>query len=330
MSGSGGGAAAAAAASSSYSDAISSNHHLFFDDDVKYISDVNTAVEEHNKNPSASQISLQSIHCPTGQVELVVSSSDEPPIPVKGTGEDETKPGEDYSTVKLEKIKGDDSFKERLRTAKETTTGNGITLDMIQQIIDFESFQSEQPKIRKYFFDLDLTLFLVTGLSFDKDRSKNTALAEIYAKYLFSNYTGEEPPGVGRFGKLKEMFTMIGADRVYVITSNQLAGKQRSLDKGKTFIYNPVREHVLELLRKLLPGFNSEHLICSYSKNPPHQNNKGNIIVQILENEGKTPLEKLFTFGGMRRTIHRKPKRKSSSSSRSRYKRRRYSKKSKK
>jgi hypothetical protein len=338
MSGSGGGGAAAQAkepveASSSYSVAISSNKHLFFDDDEKYISQVNTAVEAYNEAHEDSPISLQSIHCPTGQVELVVSSSDKPPILVKGTGEDKTKPGDDYSTVKIAKFKDADTdaeFIKRLSTAEATITGNGITLDMIQKIITYEESSSpEEPKIRKYFFDLDLTLFLITGLTFDKDPDKNTALAELYAKYLFSNYTGEEPPGDGqfsggRFGKLKEMFTKIGADRVYVITGNQHAGKQRTFNKGKTFKYNPIREHVLELLRELLPGFIEEHLICSHSNNPPHQNNKGNIIVDILDEQ---PLSK-FTYGGMRRTIHRKPKRKSSSSSR--YKRRRYSKKSKK
>jgi hypothetical protein len=356
---SGGGAAAQAEepveASSSYSDAISSNDHLFFDDDEKYISQVNTAVAAYNESLKESRkesrkdshkdspILLQSIHCPTGQVELVVSSSEDSSskpstIFVKGTGEDETKPGENYySTVKLAEIErvpiervpiegGMESFKTRLSNAEKTTTGNGITLDMIQKIITYEkSSPSEQPKIRKYFFDLDLTLFLVTGLSFDNtDRSINTALAEIYAKYLFSNYTGEEPPGVGRFGKLKEMFTRIGADRVYVITSNGLAGKQ-GFKKNGTRGDNPYRKHVLELLRELHPDFIEEHLICSHSTNTPHQNNKGNIIVDILDEQ---PLSR-FTYGGMRRTIHRKPKRKSSSS-RSRYKRRRYSKKSKK
>jgi len=343
MSGAGGGEAAQAKepveASSSYSDAISSNDHLFFDDDEKYISQVNTAVAAYNEAHKESRkdshkdppILLQSIHCPTGQVELVVSSSDKPPILVKGTGDPETKSGANYSIVKFAEIKDPkfDKFKSRLSTA-EKKTGNGITLDMIQKIITYEdSFPS--PKIRKYFFDLDLTLFLVTELSFDNtDGSINTALAKIYAKYLFSNYTGEEPPGGGRFGKLKEMFTKIGAHRVYVITGNQLAGKQ-VLKKNGTRGDNPYRKHVLELLRELLPGFIEEHLIWSNSNNTPPQNNKGNIIVDILDEQ---PLS-TFTYGGMRRTIHRKPKRKSSSSSsssssRSRYKRRRYSKKSKK
>ena len=74
MSGGGGAAAVAAVVASSSGEdisAIPSNFHLFFDDDVKYISDVNTAVGEHNKKPSASQILLQSIQCHTGQVELI-------------------------------------------------------------------------------------------------------------------------------------------------------------------------------------------------------------------------------------------------------------------
>lgn len=333
---SGGGAAAVAepSLSLSYREAISSNDHLFFDDDEKYISQVNEAVTKYNSDNPESQISLQSILCPPGQVELIDSSS-KIPIPVKGTTEDKSRPDiENYSTVKIANIKDKTSFTEHFGGGKNLVKniGNGITLDMIKQIIELES-NLEQRRNCNYFFDLDLTLSLVAGLDFGFTTNPKiiTSSSLTYAKYLFSNYTGKEPPGVGRFGKLKEMFTRIGADRVYVITSNQRASKQLKKDDGSN-VHNPIREHVLELLRELLPGFIPEHLICSYSKNSDGQNNKGDIIVQILDNErkpsGKQRLQDLFKEGGMRRTIHRKPKRKSSSSSR--YKRRRYSKKSKK
>ena len=322
---------------------IPSETHLFFDDDPKFISQVNDAVKKYNTaEKTLLPILLQSIPCPTGQLELVDSSSGNQ-ISVKGTADESTTGIKNYSTVKTDAFTSGTNmittyFSQEKNLAKNN--GNGITLGMIQQIIDFET-TSEQPKVRKYFFDFDLTLSLVSGLDFGftRDPDMITSLSLTYAKYLFSNYTGEEPDGArnGRFAKLQEMFTTIGdPSRVYVITGNQNASIQRLKSDGKTFADNPYRKHVVELLRHLFPAFTTEHLICSYSKNPEGQNNKGTIIVRIVENErnpsGKKTLQKLFPNGGMRRTTQRKPKRKSSSSSSSssKYKRRRYSKKSKK
>ena len=332
---SGGGGAAEVASSGGDIPRISPETHLFFDDKQEFISQVDDAVTKYNSRHTKSPISLQSIFCPPGQVVLVDSST-KTHIRVKGTVDETT--GRDYSTVKIENIGGEISFTEHFGQKENIAKniGNGITIDMIHKIIEVES-NPEQHRDCNYFFDLDLTLSLVAGLDFGftKDPKIITSSSLTYAKYLFSNYTGEEPDGAsnGRFAKLKEMFTRIGdPSRVYVITSNQNASIIRSKRDGTPGV-NPYRTHVVELLHHLLPGFIPEHLICSYSKNPVGQNNKGDIIVKILDNERKPrdeqqPLQELFKYGGTRRITHRKPKRKSSSSSR--YKRRRYSKKSKK
>jgi hypothetical protein len=131
-------------------------------------------------------------------------------------------------------------------------------------------------------------------------------LLDEYAKYLFSDYIGDEPEdGTGRFAKLKEMFASIASTGIdiYIVTNNESA--HRTEDK--------YRDLFIKLIRKLHPAFDGDNLISSRTN---AARNKGEIIVKI-----KNPLNlslylpELFPKGGMKHTHHRKTNRRRKSSS---------------
>jgi hypothetical protein len=245
---------------------IDSRTHLFFDDKHQFIAAVNDAI-------TAAGIPLIAMHCPPGQVELYDESGSKIEIPnIKK-----------YSLKKGLAAKG--LFRDFLWSITEPAIGNGITIPMIQQIIDFET-NSSNPKVRVYFFDFDMLLSQIEAISFAfGDRKVEGDISRLipdYAKYIFSDYIREEPAN-GRLTLLKRMFREIGPERVYIVTSNNIANAQIVNKKTQALDTNPYKRYFLELIRELLPSFAEDHLICTYSKNiPPLFNNKGDAIVQIL------------------------------------------------
>lgn len=243
--------------------------HLFFDDDLQYIIEVRDAV-------TASGIPLVAIECPPGEVELYNDKDSK----VKITPET-------YSILKSAEVKHT-LFKEFLHVShKEKEIGNGITIPMIQQIIEFED-SPRNPKERIYFFDFDKLLSQVKSIIFGfgnrKEEGSISRLIPAYAKYIFSDHIGPEPAN-GRLRLLKTMFEKIGRARVYVVTSNGLANDMILNKKTGGLDTNPYKRYFVELIRELLPSFDESHLICTFIENtPPLFNNKGQAIVHILTN----------------------------------------------
>jgi|LauGreDrversion4_2_1035121.scaffolds.fasta_scaffold164736_1 hypothetical protein len=253
--------------------------HLFFDDASRYIIEVRDAV-------TASGIPLVAIECPPGELELYNDKGSK----VKITPET-------YTRVKSAEVK-DRHFRDfLLDTHKETELGNGITIPMIQQIIEFEDTPGV-PKERIYFFDFDKLLSQVKSITFAfgnrKEEGSISRLIPAYAKYIFSDHIGPEPAN-GRLTLLKTMFEKIGPARVYVVTSNGLANDRILNKKTEVLDTNPYKRYFVELIRELLPSFDESHLICTFSENtPPLFNNKGQAIVHILT---KLPLSKASAKG---------------------------------
>jgi hypothetical protein len=250
--------------------------HLFFDDDARHIKDVRDAVAA-----SGIPIPLVTIECPPGEVELYND---------KGTKVKITP--ETYSRVKSAEVR-DRHFRDfLLDTHKETELGNGITIPMIQQIIEFED-TPRSLKERIYFFDFDKLLSQVKSVTFGfgnrKEEGSISGLIPAYAKYIFSDHVGPEPAN-GRLTLLKTMFEKIGPARLYIVTSNGLANDRMLNKKTGELGQNPFKRHFIELIRELLPSFIESHLVCTFIENtPPLFNNKGQAIVDILT---KLPLSK--------------------------------------
>jgi hypothetical protein len=242
--------------------------HLFFDDDQEYITDVRDAI-------TSTGIPLEIIECPHGEVEIYDEKGDR----IKA----ETP--ERYVEIKMHGFKGKiRDFLEKVHT--ESKIGNGIRIPMIRQIIEFESNPANLRE-RIYFFDFDRLLTRIHhGVTFAfgdrKIEGDISRLIPQYAKYLFSDHVGPEPAN-GRFMLLRSMFKIIGPERIYIITSNNLANdKIQNLKTGKLYP-SPYKRYFIEIIRQLLPSFIESHLICTYPKNtPPDFNNKGNAIVHIL------------------------------------------------
>ena len=257
---------------------IDSRTHLFFDDDTRYIIDVRDAVAA-----SGLPFPLVAIECPPGEVELYNDKG----VKVKITPAT-------YTRVKSAEVR-DRQFKEFLLDLhkEEKEIGNGITIPMIQQIIDFED---THPKERIYFFDFDKLLSQVKSVTFGfgspKVAGSISRFIPVYAKYIFSDHIGPEPAN-GRLTLLKKMFGKIGPARVYVVTGNGLANDRILNKKTGNLDPNPYKRYFVELIRELLPSFNESHLICILSENTPF-NNKGQAIVDILT---KLPLSKASAKG---------------------------------
>jgi hypothetical protein len=312
MSGAGGGGGEAAqvvAASSGVNiSTIPPDVHLFFDDDPVNIRSVNKAVSEYNKKHTETPILLRSIHCPPKNLSL--KSND-------GTTDVMVTDISHYNELKTSTELLDDKLKGNILTYPNKGCGKGLTLEMIEQIIEFESIP-EQSKVRKYLFDFDGLISQVQGITFFPRIAETGPHIPGYATYLFSDHIGQEPEresGRGRFNQLKLMFELIGRERVYIITNNDSARISKS---------NPVpgRPYFVQLVKELLPDFIDIHLkktMMDEHKLP----DKGLTIVTLLGHKSSE--------GGKRYNSRKtNRRRKSSSSSSSRYKRRRYSKKSKK
>lgn len=216
---------------------IPPNVHLFFDDNKGNIDDVNSV---------ANSINLQSVHCPPGPISFY--DAEGTPLNQKITTYAE------YRALKQQDDTIPAYFKQFIKSTDGMSVGSGITPDMIRQIIAYE-YEYEQLHARLYFFDFDLLLSQLGGLDFSFVQNRDHVNMSDYAKYLFSDCIGEESPPTGRLNLLKQMFSAIGPDRVYIITSNAFANPN-----------NPFFKFFLGLTRVLLPLFHERHLICTNSK----------------------------------------------------------------
>jgi hypothetical protein len=106
------------------------------------------------------------------------------------------------------------------------------------------------------------------------------SLLKQYAKYIFSDHIGPEPPGGGRLTLLQTMFRTIGPERIYVITSNGFANFD-----------SYYLSDFIAILQILLSNFIPSHLVCTNPKNKPplyRYNEKSAAIIDILNERAET------------------------------------------
>jgi hypothetical protein len=259
--------------------------HLFFDDDRKYIDPVQ---EKMNKDG----ISLACVYCrPPAAIVLHAHNTGRAVTEI-------TIPNRFREMKQLGTPVG--AFRDFLGDHMEKEIGTGFTSAMISRLIDFEtSLRAAESKRRLYFFDFDRTLTFVPGMSFaflpKKLKTRTTppiteipeperVLLSQYAKYLFSDYCGQEPEpsrGMGRMSLLRELFTLIGNERIYIVTANSSA---------KNVPENPYYIYFKFLISELLPGFLEDHIIGIHSTNkPPLFNSKQQAIASILQRSPGSP-----------------------------------------
>jgi hypothetical protein len=243
---------------------------LFFDDYK-----VNTLdVQEH---VNANRLKLHSVHCPPKPIPTAL-----PIILYKDGTQIVLEEDNQMKLLKLLDKSFSKSFKFFIKKQK-MEVGPGLTPGMIHQIIEYENSPIARAHNRVYFFDFDMLLSQFSGLDFSFLSIKDThdSLLHQYAKYLFSDHIGAEPPG-GRLTLLQTMFRTIGPDRIYIVTSNPFANKEIIYKNGNMTL-NPYLSYFIAILQILLPNFEPSHLVCANSKNqPPLYNKKSSVIVDIL------------------------------------------------
>ena len=214
-------------------------------------------------------LELQSVYCPPG----LIAWHDANGWPSNSVA--------DYRYLKSLVVTFSDDFMSFIKNDREKKNkievGNGLTPGMIRQIIEYYDQFSD----RIYFFDFDMVLNQLSGLDFSflSIPDDEDSLLKQYAKYIFSDHIGPEPPG-GRLTLLQTMFRTIGPERIYVITSNGFA----NIDSD----YLP---YFIAILRILLPNFIPSHLVCTNPKNKPplyRYNEKSAAIIDILNERAET------------------------------------------
>jgi hypothetical protein len=261
------------------------NTHLFFDDDRKYIDPVQTRMNKEGT-------SLACVYCRPPET-IVLHAHD------TGSAVTEIKQPNTFREMKqLGTPVG--AFRDFLGYNIEEKIGTGFTSAMISQLIDFETSlraaESKRTPRRLYFFDFDRTLTFAPGMSFaflpkkSKTRSappmteipeSERFLLSQYAKYLFSDYCGEEPArGGGRMSLLRQLFTVIGNKRIYIVTANSSA---------KNAPENPYFLHFKFLITQLLPDFLEDHIVGVRSTNEAPLNSKQDAIASILQRSPRSP-----------------------------------------
>ena len=272
-------------ASEFYASLLDTNTHLFFDDDRKYIDPVQTSMNKEGT-------SLACVYC-RPPATIVLHAHD------TGSAVTEiTRPNKFREMKQLGTPVG--AFRDFLGEHIEKEIGTGFTSAMISQLIDFEtslrSAESKRTPRRLYFFDFDRTLTFVPGLSLaflqKKSKTRSVSTTEIppterellsqYARYLFSDYCGEEP-AKGRHGRmrlLRELFGVIGNKRIYIVTANSIA---KNVPENPYFLYFKF------LITQLLPGFLEDHIVGVHSTNEAPLNSKQDAIASILQRSPRSP-----------------------------------------
>jgi hypothetical protein len=258
---------------------IPSSTHLFFDDQLANILDVQNVANQHDWN-------LQSTCCSPTHIELYDDTG-------RMTSFDCVRQKEEYVALK----NNDTPF---LLLEPPEFIGPGITPTIIRQIIANEPPQNKRTGL--YFFDFDMLLSQFSGLDFLEPTKVTKEWLEQYAKYLFSDHIGVEPPEC-RLNLLKVMFEAIGPERAYIITANPYAGKQFTNNFGRLQTPNPYLDVFIHLIQVLMPSFIPLHLVCSSGRN------KSDRIREILE--------KLSAKGGARSKTRSKARSKTRSNARS-------------
>ena len=267
---------------------IDPNTHLFFDDDRKYIDPVQETM-------NARGLPLACVYCPPPK-KVVLHTHD------TGAAVEITRPY-DFSSLKQQGLPRG-VFRDFVGEHIEREIGTGFTSAMIAQLIEIERGASPKDKQRLYFFDFDKTLTFAPGVTyafFPKEKSKTRTTpdkqlspAEIqtlsqYVKYLISDYCGEEPAegGRGRLRLLRELFGVIGVERIYIVTANKSA---LNVPENPYYLYFKM------LIRELFPTFLEDHIIGVQSTNvPPLFNNKQDAIASIIERTPRSPHEASVT-----------------------------------
>lgn len=303
----GGGEAAAAAGSSIDITTIPPTTHLFFDDEPLHVTNVNQRVKEYNDEHTESPIQLTSILCPTGG-NVVLVNSDGSHATVGNIN--------DYSGLKLLYFKPPPGGKRSstytffnsnfycIEKSKIKQFGCGFTSDVIDQIIAFET--SNPGNQRLYFFDFDNLLSLPgvfvspeEGVIIDPDD---------YAHFLFSDHvqkTVDPLDRLDRINLLKEMFSLIGERRSYIITCNP-AASIRDINRRSTFI---------AILKVLLPTLIDDHVkYCNRRINTTLVQDKGHHIVEFIKasspSSGGSIKRRRMTSKKIKRTRHGRRSRK--------------------
>lgn len=257
---------------------LKQNTHLFFDDDMKYIAPVQALADA---NPG---LNLQSVYCeiPVGFVLHTQSGAQQ----INVTTADE------FRKAKLAGLPNND-FKNWLSASQnESSVGTGLTVDVIHNLIQRET---QSDKKCMYFFDFDQTLTYVKGLKFDFKNVGNKMpdnFYQQYARYIFSDFCGAEPAEGTRLHLLQRLFEMIGPERIYIVTSNEMACPKmrktvRDLVTGEARKElgsgNPFLPHFIHLIEQLLPTFDQEHLISVCTENiTSHYKSKEEAIRSII------------------------------------------------
>lgn len=231
---------------------IPSTTHLFFDDENEHIKNVNKNIEEYKSEHPELPIELTSILCPVGN-NVVLVKSDGTPATVTNL--------EEYSRLKVGCFKPPTQFVRPSpayiffrdffflhEKSSKKPVGSGFTADVIRQIIEFET--SNPRNQRLYFFDFDFLLSL-PGTFVDPTESIDPA---DYAHFLFSDYVQKTDNPQDRLNLLKEMFRLIGRERVYIITCNPAASQKEKTRRSK----------FIAILSVLLPNLIEDHVkFCS-------------------------------------------------------------------
>ncbi len=259
--------------------ALPADASIFFDD-------LSTNILDVQVNVNKAGLNLRSVYCPP------------PPHPdaqrIVWYNTTTHKHGftfeyQNYNEIKVRDDSFSDSFKDFINGIKtnQDNVGPGLTRGMIGRIIVHERTtktirHDTLPPPRLYFFDFDLVLNQISGLDFSflmtiHDDSEESLLQQ-YAKYLFSDCIGAscgvsgQLENLDRLKLLQIMFSTIGPERIYVITSNRFAN-----------IDSPNRPYFIKLLRVLLPSFIETHLVCTHPRNTaPFYNKKSAAIIDIL------------------------------------------------
>ena len=138
---------------------------------------------------------------------------------------------------------------------------------MINQIIAFES--SNPSNQRLYFFDFDHLLSLAGVFQEPSDGIS----PDDYAHFLFSDHVQKTDNPRDRLYLLKQMFSLIGPERTYIITCNKVASVRCT-----------TRSKFIKILRVLLPDLIDDHVkLCNRRINEKVVQDKGYHIVEIIK-----------------------------------------------
>ena len=251
---------------------IPESTHLFFDDEPDNVEQVARCAAEYNKEHPDTPIQLEAILCPSGHLTLVAGNGGE--IKVTSVAE--------YKKHKINRsVFHNANVCETFETFKDKGVGSGLTQDIIEQIIHFE--MTHKGNTRLYFFDFDKLLSQLGSFSFFVDLHDTEGHLPEYAKFLFSDHIEEETASTGgRLSRLREMFSLIGPERLYIMTFNAAARKS---SKDHNVILT--RRYFMEILQQLLPDINPEHVKLCMTPGPTPaktpQQNKGKFIVELIE-----------------------------------------------